>query len=68
MIVERQSGEFDADRTKSINVGTFNVIITGIGNFTGSMIKTYSISKRDLSGEDTKVEITFESCLYRWRD
>ena len=58
--IERTSGENDADSTKYINVGTFNVIITGIGNFTGSLIKTYSITKRNLASEDSVVDITFE--------
>ena len=44
-----QSGDYKLSYSNTVNAGTVKITITGIGNFTGSVTKTYTIKKASMS-------------------
>lgn len=61
--IVRNSGE-DDETGNSINVGGFDVTISGIGNYTGSIELSYSILPRDISSCTTDVSFVEHSFVY----
>lgn len=60
---ELTENDYTVTYTKNINAGTASVIVTGNGNYTGSVKKTFKISPLEMK-EDNGFSITAEDAVY----
>ena len=51
----REGTDYTLSYKNNVNVGTASVIVTGKGNYTGTITKTFAIAKRSISGATVSV-------------
>lgn len=57
-IVLEEKKDYKVTYTRNVNVGDMNVIITGVGDYTGSVTKKVRIKPRDISQKSASVSIS----------
>ena len=52
-----ENKDYTVQCSDNINVGTATVTITGMGEYEGTVSKTFSITKRSISGYEVKISV-----------